>query len=90
MDHDLWKIYDKPPKWRIEKKRRVVVMDGTKQILWIKPNYASQGSPRVRYVIWLKPLLDIEELLEHERDQARKHEWATTLVEYESKASLPV
>jgi outer membrane lipoprotein-sorting protein len=75
LDHafvgiDMWKRYGAPPQWRVEKAGRVVVMDGRSATLWIQPDLAAKGGPGAGFVEWLKPLLDIDQVLNHEVDLA--------------------
>ena len=64
---DLWKRFSDPPQWRIEKPMRVVVMDGGSSVLWIKNvNMAAKGSPGAGFVEWLKPLMDVDKVLDAE------------------------
>jgi hypothetical protein len=37
---EVWRDFQKPPKWRVEKPGRVVVMDGTSTLNFIRPNLA--------------------------------------------------
>ncbi len=43
---ELWREFDNEGRWRIEKPRRVIVMDGASQTVFIKPDYAAKlGKP---------------------------------------------
>ena len=76
LDHDLipvelWKRFGDPPQWRVEKAGRTVVMDGSATYMWLKKvNTAIKGSPDAGFVEWLKPLLDVEQLLDRELELA--------------------
>ena len=61
VPHKLWKDHTAKGsgRWRIEKPGRVVVMDGNKSILWIKPNSAARGGRNSGFVVFLKELLDV-------------------------------
>ncbi len=64
--HDLWKTFGDTPQWRIEKPGRVVVMDGDSSLLFIRPNQAAKGGVDTGFVGWLKPLLDVQQVLDSE------------------------
>jgi outer membrane lipoprotein-sorting protein len=68
VPHEMWKEFDGTyhGKWRIEKPGRVVVMDGKSSLLLIKSRWAAKGGPGTGFVLWLKPLLDIDKVLESE------------------------
>jgi outer membrane lipoprotein-sorting protein len=73
VPHEIWKDYSGWfGKWRIEKPRRVVVMDGKSSLLFVRPNYAVKGGIRTGFVSWLRPFLDIEKLLDSEIALARE------------------
>ena len=68
---EMWKEYGDPPRWRVEKPGRVVVMDGQSSLLLIEPNHAARGGVNTGFVEWLKPLLDVDQVLEGELRLAR-------------------
>jgi len=73
VPHDLWKEYGPGVgKWRVEKPGRVVVMDGQGTLLFIRPNYAAKGGIRTGFVSWLKPLLDVDGVLDSEIKRAQQ------------------
>lgn len=73
VPHDLWKEYGPGlGRWRVEKPGRVVVMDGQGALLFIRPNYAAKGSVRTGFVSWLKPLLDVDRVLDSEIRRAQQ------------------
>jgi outer membrane lipoprotein-sorting protein len=78
---EIWKQFSDPPKWRVEKPGRVVVMDGTSSLLLIKPNGAARGGPRTGFVEWLKALLDTEQVLEKELAAARAQQATARVAE---------
>lgn len=69
---DMWKRYGEPAQWRVEKAGRKVVMDGKAATLLIEPNLAAKGGPDAGFVEWLKPLLDIDQVLSREVDLAAR------------------
>jgi hypothetical protein len=75
---EMWKQFSDPPKWRVEKPGRVVVMDGASTTMLFKTNQAVKGGVNTGMVEWLKPLLDVDQLLERE---SRTSHSQTSLVE---------
>jgi len=69
---EMWKDFGTPPKWRIEKPGRVVVMDGASTLLVIRGNQALRGGVRTGFVNWLLPLLDPDQVLQSELKAARR------------------
>jgi hypothetical protein len=76
---EMWKDFGAPPKWRVEKPGRVVVMDGTASLLLIRGNQAMRGGVRAGFVEWLMPLLDPDRVLETELQAARQGKSQATL-----------
>lgn len=76
VPNEMWKEFDGTPqgKWRIEKPKRVVVMDGQSSLLLIRPNHAAKGGINTGFVEWLKPLLDVDKVLDSEIKLAQKQE----------------
>lgn len=74
VQNEMWKQFDGTPqgKWRIEKPGRVVVMDGQSSLLLIRPNHAAKGGINTGFVGWLKPLLDVDKVLDSEIKLAQK------------------
>jgi hypothetical protein len=74
VPNEMWKEFDGTPqgKWRIEKPGRVVVMDGESSLLLIRPNHAAKGGINTGFVGWLKPLLDVDKVLDSEIKLAQK------------------
>jgi hypothetical protein len=69
---EIWREYTNPPRWRVEKPGRVVVMNGQSALLYISAtNSAMTGSPGAGFVEWLRPLLDPQSILENELAAAR-------------------
>jgi len=68
VPNEMWKEFDGTPqgKWRIEKPGRIVVMDGQSSLLLIRPNHAAKGTITTGFVGWLKPLLDVDKVLDSE------------------------
>jgi hypothetical protein len=70
---EIWREYSTPPRWRVEKPGRVVVMDGQSSVLYFKStNEALKGTPHAGFFEWLRPLLDPQSILQNELAAARK------------------
>lgn len=68
---EIWKQFGDPPKWRVEKPGRVVVMDGTSSLLFVKPDHAARGGPKTGFLDWMNSLLDTDKIMENELAAAR-------------------
>jgi len=83
---EIWKVSGDQPKWRVEKPKRLVVMDGRSTIMLMKPGiggttgYKFEGSA-AGLVGWLVPLLDVESLLAKEQQTAREQGSKVLVVE---------
>ena len=72
---EIWREYSTPPRWRVEKPGRVVVMDGQSSVLYFKStNEALKGTPDAHFFEWLRPLLDPQSILQNELAAARRGE----------------
>jgi len=71
---EMWMEFGATPRWRVENPGRVVVMDGTQSILFMKPDRVVRGGRDAGFVEWLRPLLDPERVLEAEFQAAKKGE----------------
>jgi len=89
VDHDIWKQFGDPPKWRIEKSGRVVVMDGESALLLIRPNYAFRAGPRSGVVSWLRCLLEPDKLLENQLKMALSRGWDMKMTHEKGKDGSP-
>lgn len=70
---EIWREYTNPPRWRVEKPGRVVVMNGQSSLLYISSgNSALTGSPKAGFVEWLRPMLAPQSILENELAAARQ------------------
>jgi hypothetical protein len=71
VEHDIWREFTNPPRWRVEKRGRVVVMDGKSQTLLVRPRHAVKENSRAGFAEWLQPLLDPQSVLRSEARLAR-------------------
>jgi hypothetical protein len=70
---EIWRAYTNPPRWRVEKPGRVVVMDGQRSLLYISDtNSAMAGTPQAGFIQWLRPMLDPQSILQNELAAARQ------------------
>ena len=84
--HDIWKQFGDPPKFRVEKAARVVVMDGESSLLLVgglpetdhRP-VANRVGPKTGLAEWLQYLMDVGQLLERELRQAEQMGWDVAL-----------
>jgi outer membrane lipoprotein-sorting protein len=66
---EIWREYTNPPRWRVEKPGRVVVMDGKSATMYMSTtNTATSGGPYAGFVEWLRPMLDPQSILQNELD----------------------
>jgi outer membrane lipoprotein-sorting protein len=64
---EIWREYSNPPRWRVEKTGRVVVMDGKSANMYMsRQNHAASGPPGAGFIEWLRPMLDPQSILETE------------------------
>jgi len=64
---EIWRDYSTPPRWRVEKPGRVVVMDGKSATMYISAtNQVVSGPPKAGFIEWLRPLLDPQSILQNE------------------------
>jgi len=72
VDHTIWKSFETPVKWRVDKGDRVVVFDGKFQYLWLpKIDQAVKGGSNVNFTEWFKILLEPENILMKEQDATK-------------------
>ncbi|HZX62293.1 MAG TPA: hypothetical protein VFE66_03690 [Bacteroidales bacterium] len=74
VEHKLWKVFGNPSKWRIEKPARTVVMDGTNQYMYCsQAGMALKANANAGFLGWMKILLDPDEILQKEKENARQN-----------------
>lgn len=69
VPNEIWKQFDETEhgKWRIEKPGRIVVMDGESSVLLlVRSKRAMKDGVNTGFVQWLKPLLDVDRVLDRE------------------------
>jgi hypothetical protein len=79
---DIWKESGNPPRWRVEKPGRVVVMDGTSSLLFIKTaNSVARGGPKPGFLDWLNLLLDPDRVMDNELHMAQSGDSTAAVTE---------
>jgi len=69
VDHTIWKSFESPNQWRVDKGKRQVVFDGQFQYQWIQESQrALKAGANCSFTEWLKILLDPENVLKKEQD----------------------
>jgi len=87
----LWKSFGPPPKWRMEKEGRMVLMDGKDQYMVISGSgYVMKGNPEAGFVSWMKIFLDPARLLESEKELAHSHNSTSRIDEKDGKLILTI
>jgi len=86
VPHELWKTFGQTPRWRVEKPGRVVIFDGKTSFLEIKGKDATGGRSVVNrfdgdnnLVYWMKPLMDVDQVLNSELALAEQMDWDVKL-----------
>ena len=68
VEHTISKSFEKPEKWRLDKRGRVVVCDGKQQLMWISMvTGVYKGSLDAGFAEWFRILLDPESVLRKEQ-----------------------
>lgn len=82
VGHTIWKSFEEPAKWRVDKGERVVVFDGKDQYLW-KPTFSEgiKAGADANFIEWLKILLDPEAILIKEQKAYKGNESKITMKE---------
>lgn len=76
VDIEMWKYVEEDGtlKWRVEKPGRVLLMDGEKTMMFIRPNYGvmkKEAWPLGCFDSWMGRLLNVGELLDNELQMAK-------------------
>ena len=65
----IWKSFEEPVKWRVDKGERVVVFDGKSQYLWLpQTETAIKADSKANFTEWFKILLEPEKILMKEQN----------------------
>lgn len=72
VDHTIWKSFEEPVKWRVDKGGRVVVFDGKSQYLWMpEAEKAIKADAKANFTEWIKILLEPENILMKEQNATK-------------------
>jgi outer membrane lipoprotein-sorting protein len=75
VEHTIWKTFEKPEKWRVDKGERIVVFDGTYQYLWLpKLGSAIKGDKNANFIEDFKVLLNPESILTKEQSNSKEQD----------------
>ena len=73
VDHTIWKSFENPVKWRVDKGERVAVFDGRYQYLWLpKTDEGIKAGPDINFTEWLQILLDPATILSREQKSTKE------------------
>jgi outer membrane lipoprotein-sorting protein len=91
VDHTIWKTFDKPEKWRVEKSGRVVVFDGQYQYLWVpRTEEAIKAERNANIIEWLQILLEPGNILMKEQNNSKDKGSKITMDEKNGEILLSV
>jgi outer membrane lipoprotein-sorting protein len=72
VDHTIWKSFEEPVRWRVDKGERVVVFDGNSQYLWVpKFDEGLKAGANAHFIEWFQLLLEPENILKKEQDATK-------------------
>lgn len=72
VDHTIWKTFEEPVKWRVDKGDRVVVFDGKSQYLWLpQTDEGIKGGSNCNFTEWFQILLEPENILMKEQNATK-------------------
>lgn len=70
---EMWKQFEPIAKWHIEKPGRVINMDGKEFVTWVQPSVGFRHGPvQNGQAFWLARLLDVDRVLDHEQQIAKR------------------
>ncbi|HET6557332.1 MAG TPA: hypothetical protein VFG54_08455 [Prolixibacteraceae bacterium] len=72
VDHTIWKSFEAPVRWRVDKGERVVVFDGNSQYLWLPKTEAGlKAGAKANFAEWFQILLEPENILKKEQEATK-------------------
>jgi hypothetical protein len=72
VDHTIWKSFETPLRWRVDKGERVAVFDGKFQYLWMpKIDEGIKAPANINFTEWFKILLEPEKILMKEQNATK-------------------
>ena len=91
---ELWKQFEPELKWRVEKPKRVVVMDGQSTVMLIKTDNTGVKVPQRTTSAfdteWLHRIANLSNTISNELDNARAKGWQLSLAEEQTKEIVTI
>jgi hypothetical protein len=91
---ELWKQFEPELKWRIEKPKRVAVMDGQSTVMLIRTDDTGVKFPRLTTSVfdteWLHRIANLSNTISNELDNARAKRWKLSLAEKQTKEIVTI
>jgi outer membrane lipoprotein-sorting protein len=91
---ELWKQFEPELKWRIEKPKRVAVMDGQSTVMLIKTDNTGVKVPQRTTSAfdteWLHRIANLSNTISNELDNARAKGWQLSLAEEQTKEIVTI
>ena len=91
VDHTIFKSFENPVKWRVDKGERIVVFDGNYQYLWLpKTDEGIKAGADVNFTEWLQILLDPASILSKEQKSTKERGAKLTMNENNGLLQLTI
>jgi len=91
VDHTIWKSFENPVKWRVDKGERVAAFDGKSQYLWLpKSDEGIKAGADINFTEWLQILLDPANILSKEQKSTKDRGSKLTINESNGLLNLTI
>ena len=91
VDHTIWKSFENPVQWRVDKGERVAAFDGKSQYLWLpKTEEAIKAGAEINFTEWLQILLDPANILSKEQKSTKEKGSKLTINEKNGLLNLTI
>jgi len=91
VDHTIWKSFENPVQWRVDKGERVAAFDGKSQYLWLpKTEEAIKAGAEINFTEWLQILLDPANILSKEQKSTKERGSKLTINEKNGLLNLTI
>jgi len=91
VDHTIWKSFENPVQWRVDKGERVAAFDGKFQYLWLpKTEEAIKAGAEINFTEWLQILLDPANILSKEQKSTKEKGSKLTINEKNGLLNLTI
>jgi len=91
VDHTIWKSFENPVKWRVDKGDRVAAFDGNSQYLWLpKTEEGIKAGPEINFTEWLQILLNPANILSQEQKLTKERGSKLTMNEKNGLLNLTI